>query len=114
MMPNAPLNAAHNITGLFILCGKNHVNFLFAASSNKTFATSTIGINVTQAIRALIKKILQKIIFPSLLGVFKGAGMFLLIDEKKLKLKRSLVSGISIINAKTIFIRVKISFQCQI
>ena len=64
IIPIRPLNAAHNITELFILCGKNQVNLLFAASSKRIFATSTIGINDTHAINALKKKILQKTIFP--------------------------------------------------
>ena len=37
---------------MFILCGKNHVKFLVAASGNRYFATSTIGIKVTQATNA--------------------------------------------------------------
>ena len=43
----------------------------------------------------------------------QAANIFL-IDEKNLKSKNNLAIGISIINAKTIFIRVNISFQCQI
>ena len=114
MIPTNPLNAAHNITELFILWGKNQVNFLLAASSNKIFATSTIGIKVIQAIRALIKKIDQNIIFPLPFGTFKGAGISFSIDEKNLKPKNNLAIGMSIINAKTMFMRVNISFQCQI
>ena len=114
MIPINPLNAAHNITELFILWGKNQVNFLLAASANKIFAISTIGMKVTQAIKALIKKIDQKIIFPFLFGTFKGAGTSFLMDEKNLSPKNNLAIGMSIINAKTIFMRVNISFQCQI
>ena len=58
-----PFNAAHNITELFILCGKNQVNSLFAASANKTFAISTIGIKVIHAMDAL-KKYKPKINLP--------------------------------------------------
>ena len=74
-MPIVPLNAAQSITELFILCGKNHVISRFEASTNRTFAISTIGINDKHAIDALITKTDQKTSFPCFDCFGKGAGI---------------------------------------
>ena len=109
-----PLSAAHNITELFILCGKNQVSSLFAASTNKIFAKSTIGINETHAIVALIKKIIQKTVLPFVDYLGKGSGTGFINDLKKLNLRMDFVKGIIISKETTIFIKVKNSLSCQI
>ena len=109
-----PLSAAHNITELFILCGKNQVSSLFAASTNKIFAKSTIGINETHAIVALIKKIIQKTVLPLADCLGKGSGTGFTIELKNLNLRNSLVKGININKETIIFIKVKSSLNCQI
>ena len=83
-MPIIPLKAAQSMTELFILCGKNHVNFLLAASSKKIFATSTIGIKLIHAIAALKKKTDQNISFPFLDCFGSGSGILFLIDLEKI------------------------------
>tara|TARA_B100000287_G_scaffold40520_2_gene36847 strand:+ start:331 stop:552 length:222 start_codon:yes stop_codon:yes gene_type:complete len=71
------------MTELFILCGKYQVNSLFAASTNNTLAISTIGINVTQAIDALKKNIIQNISLLLLDCLGSAAGIGLTISLKK-------------------------------
>ncbi|GIS24975.1 MAG: hypothetical protein CM15mP126_2180 [Gammaproteobacteria bacterium] len=70
------------MTELFILCGKNQVNSLFAASANNTLAISTIGINVMQAIDALKKNIIQNISLLLLDCLGSAAGIGLIISLK--------------------------------
>ena len=83
-MPIVPLNAAQSITELFILCGKNHVISRFEASTNRTFAISTIGINVKHAIDALNTNIDQKTNFPCVDCLGNAIGNGLTISLKKL------------------------------
>ena len=90
-----PLNAAHSITELFIRWGKNQVNFLDAASANSTFAISTMGIKVTQAIKALRKKYSKKLLYLVWIVLEEPVGMGRIILEKKVRFKNALVKGIN-------------------
>ena len=80
------MKVAQSITELFILWGKNHVNSRDDASGKSIFATSTIGIKVTQAIPAPTKNKDQNIILPFFPGVGKAGGTVFFISVKKGKL----------------------------
>ena len=87
---------------------------LLAASTNKTFARSTIGIKVKHAIAALTKNIPQKTIFPFLDCSGNGFGTFFTSVLKKFKDKKLLVSGINITKDTIILSNVNNSLYCHI
>ena len=112
--PTDPFRTAHNITELFILCGKNQVNSLLAASGNNTLAISTIGMKVTQAIVAPITNTDQNTIFPCCDCLGRAGGTGFTIEEKNLICSKCLVSGMINKKPTIILMRVKSSFHCQI
>ena len=69
---------------------------------------------VTQAIKALRKKILQKTTLPCLDCAGRAVGMGRIILEKKVRFKNALVKGISKYKPTIILSSVKNSFHCQI